>query len=115
MSVQGESALRGFRRKPGVTRVLGVPGAGGSVADLRVIGGRFGIESTLVGGEFTAIAAITDYCSAVGLLRDETRYDTALAWLDKLDQRAMTQLGQPFVGFAASAARAFICWPRRRA
>ena len=63
-----------------------------------------------VGGEFTAIAAITDYCSAVGLLRDETRYDTALAWLDKLDTRAMTQLGQPFVGFAASAARAFICW-----
>jgi len=46
-----------------------------------------------VGGEFTAIAAITDYCSAVGLLRDETRYDTALAWLDKLDTRAMTQLG----------------------
>lgn len=63
-----------------------------------------------VGGEFTAIAAITDYCSAVGLLRDATRYDVALAWLDKLDERAMAQLGQPFVGFAASAARAFICW-----
>ena len=63
-----------------------------------------------VGGEFTAIAAITDYCSAVGLLRDAARYDVALDWLDKLDERAMAQLGQPFVGFAASAARAFICW-----
>ncbi|GGD68337.1 hypothetical protein [Croceicoccus mobilis] len=63
-----------------------------------------------VGGEFTAIAAITDYCSAVGLLRDESRYARALAWLDHLDERAMAQLGHPFVGFAASAARAFICW-----
>ena len=62
------------------------------------------------GGEFTAIAAITDYCSAVGLLRDESRYRSALDWLDKLDSRAIAQLGHPFVGFAASAARAFICW-----
>ncbi len=63
-----------------------------------------------VGGEFSAIAAITDYCSAVGLLRDESRYGCALDWLDKLDSRAVAQLGHPFVGFAASAARAFICW-----
>jgi tetratricopeptide (TPR) repeat protein len=62
------------------------------------------------GGEFTAIAAITDYCSAVGLLRDESRYARALDWLDRLDRRALAQLGHPFVGFAASAARAFICW-----
>merc|ERR1711969_348418 len=31
--------------RDGLIGLLGVPGAGGSVADLRVIGGRFGIDA----------------------------------------------------------------------
>lgn len=60
-------------------------------------------------GEFSASAAITDYCVAVGLLRDSARFGRALALLDDLETRSFNLRGHGAT-FGTLAARALICW-----